>query len=57
MRDLKKKHTFVSPDPLDLGPAITFPVKVESINSNDTIEGYFDLDKMSAVKRVLALTL
>ena len=42
---------------MDLGLAITFPIKVESINSDDTIEGYFDLDKMSAVKRVLALTL
>ena len=57
MRDLEKKHTFVSPDLMDLGLAITFPIKVESINSDDTIEGYFDLDKMSAVKRVLALTL
>lgn len=52
-RKLTETKTFHDAD--KFSQKTTFPVIVTSENDDGTFSGYFDLNKMSAVKKILAI--
>lgn len=55
MTDLHEKHLFTKCDsPFD---TFTFPVKVIDVVDEETVKGFFDIDSMSTIKRIIATTL
>ncbi len=55
MGKLNCEYTFANPEPFSLAP--TFPVTIDSVNEDDTIQGHFDLNRMSSGKKFRALSL
>lgn len=54
MRKLSEKQEFSPADRSFL--ETTYPVIIKSENNDGSVVGYFNLDHMSAVKKVLAIT-
>ena len=54
MRRLNNIETFREADKFN--QKTTFPVVVTTENDYGSFSGYFNLDKMSAVKKILAIT-
>lgn len=55
MTDLNEKHQFVRCD--SPFTTLTFPVKNVKVLDEETVEGFFDMNKMPTVKRIIATTL
>ena len=55
MTDLKEKHLFTKCD--SPFTTFTFPIKNVKVLDEETVEGFFDVNKMSTVKRIIATTL
>ena len=55
MSKLNCEYTFADPEPFSLAP--TFPVTINSVNEDGSVQGYFDLNRMSSGKKFRALSL
>ena len=55
MGKLGCEYTFADPEPFSLAP--TFPVTIDSVNEDGTVQGHFDLNRMSSSKKFRALSL
>ena len=55
MGKLNCEYTFADPEPFSLAP--TFPVTIDSVNDDGTVQGHFDLSIMPSNKKFRALSL